>query len=175
MNDMKWEHYIEKYGKDIYSFCMFLTKNKQEADDLYQDTFLRGMEKDEICEWNNPKAYLIGIAVNVWNNKKRKFLWRKNRADIVFYEDELVVSQIQDEAASVEMQVVRKQNITEVREAVLQLPEKMRMVVLMFYMEEMTVEEISKILGIPRGTVKSRLHSARIQLRNVMEEINHAG
>lgn len=174
MKYRKWEHYIEKYGKDLYSFCIFLAKSRQEADDLYQDTFLKAMEKDDINEEDNPRAYLIGIAVNVWNNKKRKSLWRKNKTEVVFYADETEISRISDETEQVEMQVVQQQNIAEVRKAVSELPEKMRIVILMFYMEEMTVDEISKILGIPGGTVKSRLHSARMQLKNVMEGMDYA-
>lgn len=170
MKYRKWEHYIEQYGKDIYSFCVFLTKSRQEADDLYQDTFLKAIEQDEICEDDNPKAYLIGIAINVWNNKKRKFLWRRNKVDLIYCADETEFEQISDETEMVEMQIVRKEKIADVRKAVSELPEKMKIVVLMYYMEELTVGEISKILTIPVGTVKSRLHSARLVLKNVMEE-----
>ena len=174
MNKEQLEQCIDAYGTDIYAFCSRITCNRQEADDLYQDTFLKAMEKDDINEEDNPRAYLIGIAVNVWNNKKRKSLWRKNKTEVVFYADETEISRISDETEQVEMQVVQQQNIAEVRKAVSELPEKMRIVILMFYMEEMTVDEISKILGIPGGTVKSRLHSARMQLKNVMEGMDYA-
>ena len=173
MKYRKWEHYIEQYGKDIYSFCMFLTKSRQEADDLYQDTFLRAIEKNEVNEDDNPKAYLIGIAINVWNNKKRKFLWRRKKVDVVYCADEMELDCISDGTNQVEMQMVRKQIIMDVRKAVSELPEKMKIVVLMYYMEELTVEEISKTLLIPTGTVKSRLHSARMLLKGVMEEANY--
>ena len=69
------ETIIEEYGKDIYSFCVYLTGNKHEADDLYQQIFLIAIEKNDIRIDNNPKSYLLSIAVNVWNNKKRKVLW----------------------------------------------------------------------------------------------------
>lgn len=175
MKCKKWEHYISEYGKDIYSFCIFLTKNRQEADDLYQDTFLRAMEKDTIKEEHNPKSYLISIAVNLWNNKKRKILWRKKKADIVYDTENIECLQLADQNELVEARVLRKQKILEIRSAVRMLPEKMRIVVLMYYMQEMTIDEISKILRLPSGTVKSRLHNARVILRKKMEEINHAG
>ncbi|MDE5864876.1 MAG: hypothetical protein K2H34_11085 [Lachnospiraceae bacterium] len=59
MEHIELEQYILKYGRDIYSFCVFLTKKKQEADDLYQDTFLRAIEKNDIDSMANPKSYLI--------------------------------------------------------------------------------------------------------------------
>ena len=69
---------IDKYGKDIYSFCKHLTNNPLEADDLYQDTFLRVVVLKEKIEYgNNPKSYFLSIALRIWRNKKRKFAWRK--------------------------------------------------------------------------------------------------
>ena len=57
---------IEKYGKDIYSFCRQLTMSLQEADDLYQDTFLKAMELiPKIDNDQNPKSYLLSIAVHI--------------------------------------------------------------------------------------------------------------
>lgn len=175
MKCKKWEHYISEYGKDIYSFCIFLTKNRQEADDLYQDTFLRAMEKDAIKEEHNPKSYLISIAVNLWNNKKRKILWRKQKADIIYDTENIECLQLADENELIESQILRKQSVLEIRGAVRTLPDKMRIVVLMYYMQEMTIDEIGKILRLPSGTVKSRLHNARVILRKKMEEINYAG
>ena len=57
------------------------------------------------------------------------------------------------------------------RHAVRGLPEKHRVVVLLFYMEEMTVAEIAAVLKLPQGTVKSRLHHARQQLQNELEVV----
>lgn len=55
----------------------------QEADDLYQDTFLKAMELiPKIDNDQNPKSYLLSIAVHIWKNKKQKFAWRKRIADI---------------------------------------------------------------------------------------------
>ena len=53
--------------------------------------------------------------------------------------------------------------------AVLRLPDKMKVTVLLYYMEERSVEEIAEILRIPKGTVKSRLHQARKILRKELE------
>ena len=66
---------IDQYGKDIFSFCKKLTYSEHDAEDLYQDTFLKAFEsREKIDINNNPKSYLISIAVFLWNNKKRKCL-----------------------------------------------------------------------------------------------------
>lgn len=163
MNQQSIEALIEAYGKDIYSFCMYLTQNREDADDLYQQTFLIAIQKNEIDENNNPKSYLTTIAANVWNNHKRKFLWRKKKADVVYLqsEDLEAIAGTGDEVFDT---VSKNEEADMVRKLVCELPEKLKVVVLMHYMENMSVEEISQALSIPVGTVKSRIYNAKAKL-----------
>ena len=80
MNKQLLEHYIEAYGTDIYSFCIRLTQNRELAEELYQDTFLAMCEKEDWKEEGNVKSYLLGITIKLWQNRKRKFAWRKRIA-----------------------------------------------------------------------------------------------
>ena len=64
MNQNLIKKYIVDYGKDIYSFCVYLTGSRDKADDLYQQTFLTAIEKGNLDDTQNPKAYLIAITVN---------------------------------------------------------------------------------------------------------------
>lgn len=159
-----FEKYIEKYGKDIYSFCVYLTRNKNDAEDLYQQTFLTAVEKDELVGVQNPKSYFISIAVNLWNNQKRKFLWRKKKADIVYFQDDNL-EQLADHAQTVEEQVLRQEEIETVRKCIIGLPDKMRIVILLYYRENLTIDEIAVLLKIPSGTVKSRMHQAKNKIK----------
>lgn len=159
-----FEKYIEKYGKDIYSFCVYLTRNKNDAEDLYQQTFLTAVEKDELDGVQNPKSYFISIAVNLWNNQKRKFLWRKKKADIVYFQDDNL-EQLADHAQTVEEQVLRQEEIETVRKCIVGLPDKMRIVILLYYRENLTIDEIAVLLKIPSGTVKSRMHQAKNKIK----------
>ncbi len=161
------EKCITDYGKDVYSFCLYVTRNKESAEDLYQQTFLVAMEKGELDGDRNPKSYLISIAVNLWNNQKRKYLWRKKKANIIYFQDE-DLTKLASDTDSVEDTVVKQDEVELVRSLVDKLPEKMRIVILMYYMEEMSVDEISKALHIPSGTVKSRLHQAKRRLKEGM-------
>lgn len=72
-------------------------------------------------------------------------------------------------AESIETEVLQAEERRCVRRAVLSLPEKYRIVILLFYMEELSIEEISAVQNIPKGTVKSRLHQARKLLKQQLE------
>ena len=83
MTDIELEQFITEYGGDIYSFCCCLTGSRQEADDLYQDTFLKAVEKKDILDAaGNPKSYLLSVAARLWKNQRRKAAWRKRIADV---------------------------------------------------------------------------------------------
>lgn len=167
MNSEKLEEYIKKYGKDVYSFCVYLTGNRQDADDLYQQTFLVAFEKNEIDETLKPVSYLLSIAANLRNNQKRKSLWRKKKANIIYFQEENL-EQIAEDAETVEEELIRREESEIIRNEVDGLPDKMKVVVLMFYMQQLTIDEIAKALDIPAGTVKSRLHQAKARLKERM-------
>lgn len=161
--------YIVDYGKDIYSFCVYLTGSRDKADDLYQQTFLTAIEKGSLDDTQNPKAYLIAIAVNLWKNQKKKYAVRNKKANIIYLETDNP-EQLADGLESVEEQLIREEEIRLVRRLVDNLPDKLRIVILMFYMEDMSLLEISKALHIPVGTVKSRIHQAKSRLKERMSK-----
>ena len=172
MADM--EQYINEYGKAVYSYCVYLTGDRDAADDLYQQTFLTVFEKvkdgQEIDADRNPKSYLLTVATNLWNNQRRKYLWRRKKVDVDTFRD---VSELEvpEEGLSVEDAAIKNEKLQEVRLAVQNLPDKYRVVILMFYMEELSVEEIGKALSIPLGTVKSRLHKAKSMLQSKLKDL----
>ena len=159
---------IENHGKAVYSFCRYLTRERFDADDLYQQTFLVAFEKGEISEVGNPRSYLITIAANLWNNMKRKKGWRAKRANIVYLQDE-EMNQLADDRISVEDAMIKNEEAEAVRKLVDRLPDKLRIVLLMYYTEEMKLEEIATALQIPVGTVKSRMNQAKKRIKERME------
>lgn len=162
---------IRAYGKDIYSFCRQLTRSRQEADDLYQDTFLKIMEIcDRLDFEKNPKGYLLTVSVNLWRNRKRKFAWRQRITGPEISMDDTVL-ELPSGEPSVEEQMITREEKAQVRLAVEKLSEKYRMPILLFYMEELKISEISDILGIPQGTVKSRLYKAKKMLEKELEVV----
>ena len=159
------EELIREYGKDIYSFCVYLTGNRDLADDLYQQTFLTVIEKGDVDLRNNPKSYLLAIAVSIRNNQRRK-LFSRRRSEYAETSDVLdLIENIADGEETVEDELIRKERNKEIRKGVMTLPEILKQVVVMYYAENLGVAEIAKILGISEGTVKSRLSNARKKLK----------
>ena len=119
----------------------------------------------------NPKSYLLSVAIRLWKNKRRKAAWRRRIApeqsmdapggEVLTGETELT--------DSIETEVLRAEERRQVQRAVDTLPEKYRVVVLLYYMEELPLAQIASLLHIPSGTVKSRLHQARKLLRQQLE------
>ena len=173
MDKVQLEQCIHEYGKDVYTFCSQITGNCQEADDLYQDTFLKIVEIRERLDFkSNPKGYLLSVCVNLWRNKRRKFAWRQRIAGPELRMDDTDTAwEPPSGEASVEEQMISREERGLVQKAVDDLPEKYRMPVLLFYMEELKISEISGILKIPAGTVKSRLYKAKKALEKKLEVV----
>lgn len=173
MTKTELENCILLYGKDIYSFCKSLAQNAQEADDLYQDTFLKATELISSIDYEkNPKSYLLSIALRIWKNKKRKYAWRNRIAGALSLPEETdFAASSQAAGASLEGTLLKKEEAALVRKAVNGLPDKLKIPVLLFYMEELPVAQIAPILKVPAGTVKSRLYLARKRLKKELEVV----
>lgn len=165
MNSREIEHCIDKYGKDIYRFCYFLTNNKDKADDLYQETFLKSLEINNDIRVRDTKNYLIGIASNIWRNQYRKEkrwqkIFSKEEYDEagISSEDNMLDLLIEDETSKMVMSIVNS------------ISEKYRIVILMYYSGEMSTSEIAESLNISKGTVTSRLKRGREIIKKSLEE-----
>lgn len=172
MDMIQLEQCINEYGKEIYSFCSQITRNKEEAEDLYQDTFLKALELGEKIDYRrNPKSYFVSIALRIWKNRKRKFAWRKRIAGTVELAEEVVSEEVSGKEGAVEDIVLEKQWKEEVKKAVDKLDEKYRIPVYLYYTLDFSVEQIGKIIKLPEGTVKSRLYKARKLLKQELEVV----
>lgn len=169
MNKQLLEHYIEAYGTDIYSFCIRLTQNREQAEELYQDTFLAMCEKEDWKEEGNVKSYLLGITIKLWQNRKRKFAWRKRiAAEIPLSKEQGLEAFSADE--NLEQHMVSKEEQEAVWKAVYKLPEQLRIVILLYYMEDFKVAEIAEKLSLSISKVKSKLMRARRYLKQELED-----
>ena len=163
------EKLVDDYGKDVYNFCRKLTYDEFDAEELYQDTFLKVMDVYErIDEENNPKSFLISICISLWNNKKRKYA-RRNRIAPTEYIDEENKSNMYKNEDTPESEMLKKELCDVINGFINELDDKMRIPFLLFYYQEMSVENISKAIDIPVGTVKSRLYNARVHIKNKLE------
>lgn len=172
MNDTQLLQCIEEHGKNVYTFCCQLTRNRQEAEELYQDTFLKAVELKDRMDWEkNPGSYLISIALRIWKNKKRKYAWRSRIAGMEGLEEGLVSGESCGKESSPEEIFFQKELCRQVQDAVAGLEEKYRIPVFLYYSQQFSTEQIGKILKLPQGTVKSRLYKARKLLKKELEVV----
>ena len=170
MTIQELEQIIARYGKDIYSFCMQLTHNAEQAEDLYQDTFLTACRNvKKIQAGQNVKSYLISVVIHLWKNERRKAAWRNRIAPQQELREELTEN-LTDERSDGLSECLDRERDLAVRSAVNRLDEKYRLPVLLFFMQEMSIADIAEVLHIPQGTVKSRLSIARKYLEKELGE-----
>ena len=158
MGNEKWiltpEEAYQKYGDMIYRLAFSRVQNKMDAEDITQEVFMKYMrQKGKFIDEEHVKAWLLRVAIN---SSKSLFssAWRRHYASL----EEAINSGIQMEEKS------------EVYYAVMRLPEKYRIVIQLYYYQELSVAEISKIIGKKETTIRSQLKRARKKLQEMLKE-----
>lgn len=155
----------------LYNFAYYLVRNETDANDLVQETYLKAYKFAESYEeGSNAKAWLFRILKNAFINEYRK---RKSRPTQVDYE-EIVIHHNEDDtpySGSVDMreEIFSEMLGDEVTTAVNTLPVDFRVVILLCDIEGFSYEEISDIVNVPIGTVRSRLFRARNMLKEKLQ------
>lgn len=151
----------------LYNFAYHLTYNEEDANDLVQETYLKAYRFiDKYDVGTNAKAWLFKILKNAFINQYRKKSKQPNRVD---YEEIISYHDGEDGSYSSYLDLREEMFQTmmgdEVTNAINALPVDFRTVILLCDIEGFTYEEIAKIIDIPIGTVRSRLHRARNMLK----------
>ena len=156
----------------IYRFCLKLCMDKTDAEDLYQQTFLKALEMEWTLDWQqNPKALFFSVANNLWKSDRRKWA-RRNTIAPSSNIDEETEAVLQSEE-NVEENYFRKELIAEVNRIIQTLPEKIRIPLTLFYLSDCSIEQIAIIIKKPPGTVKSRLSKGRSIIKKRLEEYGY--
>ena len=162
------EQLLGSYGTELYRYCRRLAGFGPGGEDLYQQTFLRMLELDLVPdEGRNPRALLYSVATGLWRNEARKRGRRAAIARPVELDGDdppTLAGGEEPEAAALAAAEHRA-----LAAAVERLPDKYRAAVLLTYGAGLPLEEVARIEKLPKGTVKSRLHKARLLLKKEME------
>jgi RNA polymerase sigma factor (sigma-70 family) len=155
----------------LYTFAYHLTYNEEDANDLVQETYLKAYRfLDRYEAGTNAKAWLFRILKNAFINEYRKKSKQPNRVDI---DDVTSISDEEDTNYSsyldLREEMFQGMMGDEVTNAINSLPVDFRTVILLCDIEGFTYEEIAKIVDIPIGTVRSRLHRARNMLKDKLK------
>lgn len=147
---------IYTYGEMVYRLALIQMKNRSEADDVFQEVFLRLVKyKDRIRSEEHLKAWLLRVTLNCC---KKEF-------DKAFRRNTVAMEKECKSEESYEMEMPGNP----VYEAVLALPENYKSVVHLFYYEQYSVREIAKILEVSESVVKTRLYRGREMLKEALK------
>ena len=143
-----------KYADRLYAAAFNICRQQQDAEDAVQDAFIRLYHSNKDFESEEHiKAWLLRVTINAAKSTKRLF-WNRMRSSYEEYMDSLTFKEESDRS---------------LMDEVLNLPEKYRIVIHLFYFEEYKVREIADILNVSENTVKTRLLNGRRILKEKLE------
>ena len=160
--DMKYfeDIYIEYYDK-VYFIALSVLKNEQDSEDITQEVFTQVYKSisnlDDINKFN---AWISRIALSKSIDSIRKKKRINNKESYGDYDFHNV-----DSGENIESNFIEHERNKLILNLIQQLPEKKRIVLSLFYYNELKIEEIAKVIDCPVGTVKSRLNSAKKELK----------
>lgn len=160
----------------MYNFAYRLTFDEDDAKDLVQDTYLKAYRFiDSFKEGTNARAWLYRILKNSFINGYRKKSKQPLRVDYQEVEQFYRLENIPKEATmDLRIEMTRDMIGDEISHALNSLAVDFRTVIILCDLEDFTYEEMAKILDIPIGTVRSRLHRARNLLRKKLGAYAHS-
>lgn len=169
-DEAAFDELYHSYSGKLYRMAYFITGNRSDSEDILQETFVKCfLHRKELKQPERFESWLYQILVRTaWRSEKR----RKGKRELSFdgildnEEDTGMAERIQrDGKAEPLEQVLKAEMSSELWKAVNRLGMKHRTVVLLYYYNDLSTKEIAAMTGTLEGTVKSRLHKARLLLR----------
>lgn len=147
------EELLYKYQTMVYKLSMVKMKNQQDADDVFQEVFVRLIKYSPTFEnAEHEKAWFLRVTINCCNDA---FLKQKKHLTSELHENIPDVPTTRDDTV---LEIVQK------------LPDPYKTVIHLFYYEDLPIKEISEIMGQKESTVKSYLHRAKKKLKPLLEK-----
>jgi RNA polymerase sigma-70 factor (ECF subfamily) len=161
------------FTDQLYSAALRYTKNPEDARDLVQDTYLKAFTSfHQFEEGTNLRAWLYRVLTTTFINSYRKKQRQPliSNSEIEDWQVAKAQSHTSDQGKSAEVEALEALPDSDIKRALQELPEEFRMVVYFADVEGFAYKEIAEILGVPAGTVMSRLHRGRKQLREKLTD-----
>ncbi len=162
MDEQRFNELYQAYAGDVLRVSYYYLGDRQKAEDVTQDVFLRLIRTDPALIPGKEKAWLLTVALNRCRDLWRESWFRRVVLGSPQLETKRAPDRLEDE--------IERQ---ELREAVRRLSPGFREVVLLHYFQGLGIAEISRMLNLPEGTISSRLSRARKKLEEMLKESEH--
>ena len=169
----RFERDALQYMNQLYAAAMRYTRNPEDAQDLVQDTYAKAYTSFHQFEpGTNLKAWLYRVLTTTFINTYRKDQRRPQTSDSELEDWQIAEasSHTSDQGKSSEDVVLENLPDSDIKNALAEIPEEFRMAVYLADVEGFSYKEIAEIVGVPAGTVMSRLHRGRKQLREKLTD-----
>ncbi len=159
----------------VYSFSMKVCGHPEDAEDTMQEVLFRSME--HLKKIQDPQALAVWLYTvtrnRCWRMRRKSVYAPKHTLslDELMPDDAELGRLLQDAAESPESHLLHAEQHHLLHQAVLRIPAQLRIVLVLHDMEELTTEQVAQVLGLQTGTVRVRLHRARLWVRKEMSRI----
>jgi len=172
-----FDNLYKKYQNAVFGFAYYLTQNRGDAEDLFQEAWLRIAKKlpDEV-NMQSIKAWIFTVVANLHRDELRKKRIRRLfflQKAMSLEKEKTMFPVLSDQPVSINPEELNQTDMgRDIAQAMARLPDRQRRVFVLKEIAEFKQAEISDILGIPLGTVKSLMHRAVTRLRRELSKYN---
>ena len=161
---------IKKHQQRLFSFIYSMVKDKDVANDIFQDTFIKVIKTLKKGNYNEEGKFLPWV-MRIAHNLIIDYFRKNNRMPNFKNSDEFdIFSIISDDSLNVEKQIIQEQIFDDVRELINELPEEQKEVLIMRMYRDMSFKEISDNTGVSINTALGRMRYALINMRKLIEK-----
>ena len=166
---------VRRYGDGILGYLIRMTGNREQAEDLFQETFKRVHEKSHTLRGNEFKSWLFKIATNAALDGLRKKIRVNSREKKVNFADcdgeKNTGPAVADNSNNPSDEVEKAEQIEQVRQAVVSLPDRQRATLVLAYYQQLSYRDVAQALDCSVGTVKTQMFRALRTLAQKLPEV----